>query len=245
MNYAIMLSGGTRTRTGADIPKQYVRVNGHMMITYALMPVLASGHVDKVCIVCADEWCDEIIKDAKSSGLDTGKIMGFTQAGDTRQLSILNGLRYILDMNTTECKDDSRSEDSPDTVIIHDAARPFLTVDMLDRCFKAMNEDAGIDGVMPVLPMKDTVYISEDGENISGLIDRSTLFAGQAPELFRLKPYFEANVRLLPADILKINGASEPAVMAGMKITMISGDEKNTKVTSPGDLEKFIEVMHI
>lgn len=51
-------------------------------MNYALMPILASGHVDKICIVCADEWCDEIIKDAKSSGLDTGKIMGFTQADD-------------------------------------------------------------------------------------------------------------------------------------------------------------------
>ena len=81
-----------------------------------------------------------------------------------------------------------------------------------------------------VLTMKDTVYISDDGENISGLIDRSTLFACQAPELFRLKSYYEANIRLLPDDILKINGASEPAVMAGMKIAMIPGDERNVKV---------------
>lgn len=110
-------------------------------MNYALMPILASGHVDKICIVCADEWCDEIIKDAESSGLDTGKIMGFTQAGDTRQLSILNGLRYILDMNTSECKDDPEPEDSPDTVIIHDEARPFLTEDLLDRCYSALSED--------------------------------------------------------------------------------------------------------
>ncbi|MBQ7586669.1 MAG: hypothetical protein IJT37_01420 [Lachnospiraceae bacterium] len=95
----------------------------------------------KFRILCADEWCDEIIKDAESSGLDTGKIMGFTQASDTRQLSILNGFRYILDMNTSECKDDPESEDSPDTVIIHDAARPFLTEDLLDRCYSALSED--------------------------------------------------------------------------------------------------------
>ena len=240
MNYAIMLSGGTGTRTGADIPKQYARVNGHMMITYALKPILASGHVDKICIVCADEWCDEIIKDAESSGLDAEKIVGFTQAGDTRQLSILNGLRYILHMNTTECKDDSRSEDSPDTVIIHDAARPFLAEDLIDRCYRALSEDGDTEGIMPVLPMKDTVYLSKDGKDISGLIDRSSVFAGQAPELFRLEPYYEANVRLLPADILKINGASEPAVMAGMRIRMIPGDERNAKVTSAKDLEKFI-----
>ena len=230
MNYAILLSGGTGTRTGADIPKQYVRVNGHMMVTYALKPVLDSGHVDKVYVVCADEWREDMIRDVEAAGLDAKKITGFAQPGDTRQLSILNGLKLIME----------EIESKSDTVLIHDAARPFLTADLLDRCYKAINENAGIDGVMPVLPMKDTVYLSEDGKDISGLINRSTVFAGQAPELFCLKSYYEANVRLLPDDILKINGASEPAVMAGMKIAMIPGDERNVKVTSAEDLEKFI-----
>ncbi len=240
MNYAILLSGGTGTRTGADMPKQYVRVNGHMMVTYALKPVLDSGHVDKVYVVCADEWREDMIRDVEAAGLDAKKIAGFAQPGDTRQLSILNGLKLIKEGIAPDHTDGSKSAASTDTVLIHDAARPFLTVDLLDRCYKAINENAGIDGVMPVLPMKDTVYISEDGENISGLIDRSTVFAGQAPELFCLKPYYEANVRLLPDDILKINGASEPAVMAGMKISMIPGDERNVKVTSAEDLEKYI-----
>ena len=239
MNYAIILSGGTGTRTGADMPKQYVRVNGHMMVTYALKSILDSDHVEKVYVVCADEWRDEIIKDVETAGLDVKKITGFAYPGDTRQLSILNGLKFIMEETAPDNSDDSKSAASADTVLIHDAARPFLTMDLLDRCYKTINEDAGIDGVMPVLPMKDTVYLSKDGENISGLIDRSTVFAGQAPELFRLKSYYEANIRLLPDDILKINGTTEPAVMAGMKITIIPGDERNVKVTSAEDLEKY------
>ena len=98
--------------------------------------------------------------------------------------------------------------------------------------------------MMPVLPMKDTVYLSNDGKNISGLIDRSTVFAGQAPELFRLERYYEANVRLLPDEIYKINGASEPAVMAGLKIAMIPGDEKNCKITTAEDLERLLREDH-
>ena len=239
MNYAILLSGGTGTRTGADMPKQYVRVNGYMMVTYALKPILNSDHVDKVFVVCADEWRDDIIKDVKAAGLNVKKIIGFAHPGDTRQLSLVNGLKLIMEEIALDNSDGSKSAASTDTVLIHDAARPFLTTDLLDRCYKAINENAGIDGVMPVLPMKDTVYISEDGDYISGLIDRSTVFAGQAPELFRLEPYYEANVSLLPDDILKINGASEPAVMAGMKIVMIPGDERNVKVTSAEDLERY------
>ena len=90
-----------------------------------------------------------------------------------------------------------------------------------------------------MLPMKDTVYLSDDGKIISSLIDRSTVFAGQAPELFRLEAYYEANIRLFPDAIYKINGASEPAVMAGMKITMIPGDERNCKITTTEDLERL------
>lgn len=243
MNYAVLLSGGTGTRTGSDMPKQYVWVNGHMMVTYALKPMLDSDHVDKVYVVCADEWREDMIKDVEAAGLDVKKITGFALPGETRQLSILNGLKRIMEETASNRVDDVNRRVSPDTVLIHDAARPFLTADLLDRCYKALDTDAGTDGVMPVLPMKDTVYLSEDGKNISGLIDRNTLFAGQAPELFRLESYYEANLKLLPDEIFKINGASEPAVMAGMKITMIPGDEKNTKVTSPGDLKKYIEEM--
>ena len=238
MDYAIVLSGGTGTRTGADMPKQYVRVDGHMMVTHALRSLLCSDRIDRVYIVCADEWRDEITEDVREAGLNAGKIAGFTKPGDTRQLSILNGLSYIIEENRSGNTDVSGTEDSIDTVLIHDAARPFLTVGMIERCYDALEEH---DGVMPVLPMKDTVYLSNDGSNISGLIDRSTVFAGQAPELFRLMPYYEANLKLLPDAILKINGASEPAVMAGMKIAMIPGDEKNIKVTTAEDLESFIE----
>ena len=94
---------------------------------------------------------------------------------------------------------------------------------------------------MPVLPMKDTVYMSSDGKKIDSLIDRSTVYAGQAPEVFVLDKYIQANKLLLPDRILSINGSSEPAVMAGMNIALVNGDENNYKITTKADLERFIE----
>lgn len=99
----------------------------------------------------------------------------------------------------------------------------------------------GHDGAMPVLPMKDTVYLSEDGVSVSELLNRSRLFAGQAPELFDLEKYYTANMALLPDRILSINGSTEPAVMAGMDIAMVAGDEGNYKITTAADLERFKE----
>ena len=99
----------------------------------------------------------------------------------------------------------------------------------------------GHDGVLPVLPMKDTVYLSRDGKCVSSLLNRQEIFAGQAPELFVLGKYYEANEQLLPQKILQVNGSTEPAVLAGMDIAMIPGDEGNYKITTKVDLERFRE----
>lgn len=229
MNCAIVLSGGTGSRTGADMPKQYFRAGGYMMVTHALKPILTSKHIDKVIIICADEWKEEILKDLKDAGIDAAKIAGFTVPGDTRQLSVINGLTYIKE-----------ELGGADTVLVHDGVRPYIKTDLIDRCYEALSEE-GADGVMPVIPMKDTVYLSNDGKGVSGLIDRNTLYAGQAPELFRFEAYLAANTDLLPERIYKINGASEPAVISGMKIKMVPGDEENVKITTAGDLKKFTE----
>ena len=124
-----------------------------------------------------------------------------------------------------------------DYVLIHDAARPLLSAGQISDCIGAVS--GGHDGALPVLPMKDTVYYSEDGVRVSSLLERSRIFAGQAPEIFALGKYYEANQRLLPERILQINGSTEPAIMAGMDIAMIPGDEGNYKITTMADLERF------
>ena len=125
-------------------------------------------------------------------------------------------------------------------VLIHDAARPLLSRELIAGCVRGVSEH---DGVLPVLPMKDTVYFSEDGKIISGLLDRGEIFAGQAPECFNFKKYLAANEALLPDAIMAINGSTEPAVMAGMDVVMIPGDEKNFKITTKEDLERFKEIV--
>ena len=101
------------------------------------------------------------------------------------------------------------------------------------------SDSNGIDGVMPALPMKDTVYVSNDGNVIDGLCDRAKLFAGQAPELFELHKYYNANMSLSQDELYKINGSAEPAYMAGMNIRIIPGDENNYKITTKQDLDRF------
>lgn len=243
---ALLLSGGTGTRMGVETPKQYIEVKGKPIIAYCLRALFFHEGIDAVQIVADLMWRDAILQcvtdlyaaeeigeEAVDGTLFSGnssKLRGFSQPGKTRQLSILNGLEDI-----------KKYAGESDYVLIHDAARPLLSAEQISDCLDAVL--AGHDGALPVLPMKDTVYYSEDGRAVTSLLERSRIFAGQAPEIFALGKYYEANRVLLPEQILKINGSTEPAVMAGMDIAMIPGDEGNFKITTKADLERFREIV--
>lgn len=245
MNIALILSGGAGSRLGSDIPKQYIVVNQKMIISYCLEVFINHTQIDGIWIVADKIWRKKIIDNLSLQNVSTLKIMGFSNPGQTRQLSILNGLLDIknhLTINNDDALDfiDSVSNDSPNdpAVIIHDAARPNLSAAFLSSCIEALKNH---DGVMPSLPMKDTLYLSEDGHTISGLLDRSKVLAGQSPEIYYLEKYLEANLRLLPVKIKSINGSTEPAILSNLDVITIPGDENNYKITTAFDLERFIK----
>lgn len=227
MNIALILSGGTGTRLGSDIPKQYIEVNGKMIISFCIDMFTNHPEIDGIQIVASDEWRDHINSNLLACKISSDKIIGYSAPGQNRQLSILNGLYDIKASIEPSCDP---------IVIIHDAARPNLSADYVSNCLDAIT---GHDGVMPVLPMKDTVYYSETGKTVSSLLNRSKIYCGQAPELYRLAKYIAVNEALLPDKILSINGSTEPAVLAGLDVAMIPGDEFNYKITTKADLEKF------
>lgn len=234
MNTAILLSGGIGSRLHSDVPKQYICINNRMLITYSLITLANSPFINQIIIVAEKEWREPILSDAAVNNVPADKIIGFALPGFNRQASIINGLQEILRQTKDSCITDT------DTIFIHDAARPLLSEKQVSDCFNAL---AGHEGVLPVLPMKDTVYLSHDGKAVSELLDRKQLFAGQAPELFRFKKYYQANMALTPERLAAINGSTEPAVMAGMDIVMIPGDENNFKVTTQQDLGRFRSVV--
>lgn len=223
MNIALILSGGTGNRLGTDIPKQYLKIKGKTIISYCLEVFEECKSISAVQIVADASW-QKLIKESPLT-----KLKGFSAPGKNRQLSIFNGLEDIRSYANKN-----------DIVVIHDAARPLVSKEQIEDVIEAAKMH---DGAVPVLPMKDTVYFSEDGKKITSLLNRSSVVAGQAPESFKLEKYYEANRRLLPEQIMKINGSTEPAVLAGFDIAVVQGDERNFKITTRDDLRRFEEMV--
>ncbi len=262
MNIAIILAGGTGSRIKSDIPKQFIELSGQMMIMHALAPFGESDLVDNIQIVADESWRGKI-EDAIFEGPESAvaeKFLGFSAPGENRQLSIYNAmkdLKILFEVANTNDDSANVSADAKenadcskfmvhnqlgiiDNVIIHDAARPFVTVENIDECLSALESH---DGAMPVLPMKDTVYFSRNGQKVDELLNRSCIYAGQAPEAFRFEKYMAANEELLPDKILLIRGSTEPAIMAGMDVALIPGDQRNFKITNDADLERARQII--
>lgn len=221
MNRTVILAGGAGTRMGGCVPKQFINVNGKPLLQYSLEAVRDCECAGEVWIVAGEPWRGAVERMIKEVGISS-RFRGFCDPGPERQVSVMNALTELMKEETAENS----------YVMVHDGARPLVSGELIRRCFEAA---AGRDGAVPVLPVRDTVYRMEDGR-LSGLLKRDQLVGGQAPEVFRLKPYYDANLALMPDQIMRIRGSAEPAVLAGMDIVVIPADERNIKITTQEDL---------
>lgn len=229
MNIAIILSGGIGSRMGLDTPKQYVLVKREPIINYCLRTFLANKNIHAIVIVVADKWKKFVKENVKK--LRSTKPIYYAQPGETRQYSIFNALIEIKEKNFSY----------DDIVIVHDAARPLCSDDLINRCLEGCRN---ADGVMPVIPIKDTTYFSEDGTHIQSLLNRNYLWAGQAPEAFIFGKYLKAHEDMPREELIKVNGSTEIAYKAGLNCKMIPGDSMNFKITSPEDLSNFKSIIN-
>lgn len=227
MNTAIILAGGVGTRMGLDCPKQFLMVEDKPIISYCFDIFQKHAEIDNLVVVVSEEWHDFVEENAAKYGVD--KIRGYAAAGKTRQHSIYNGLKCIA----ATCPD-------TDIVIVHDAARPLVSDDIISACVRGATE---YDGAMPVISVKDTVYHSKDGKTIDCLLTRSELFAGQAPESFRFQKYYQIHNEVSDEEIGATAGSSEIAYRHGMEIRMVKGSERNLKITTIEDLETFESIL--
>lgn len=227
MNIGLILAGGVGTRMGADRPKQYLLAGGKPIIAYALKIFENHPQIDRLILVADETWRDYINEWIEREHIT--KPLDYAMPGKTRQHSIYNGLKCC-----------SSYAGERDVVIVHDAARPLVSDQIISDCIAGALEKGGS---MPVIPVKDTVYRSVDGNTITNLLTRSEIFAGQAPEGFLFGRYYEIHNSVTDEEIGATAGSSEIAYRHGMEIKLVEGSERNFKITGREDLERFEQIL--
>jgi 2-C-methyl-D-erythritol 4-phosphate cytidylyltransferase len=218
--HAILLAGGSGDRFGAELPKQFVRLAGERIIVRSLRSVAAAG-VGHVVIVAHPDW----VETTRSAIADAGVAVPTTvvAGGRTRNESTLNGLASL-------------DADDDDVIVVHDAVRPLVPVEVVVRAIEPVR--AGLaDGTDTVISSADTLVIV-DGDAVVEIPDRSRYRRGQTPQVFRKAVLAEAYAAAAAAGDLTATDDCSLVLryVPGARIQAVAGDEVNLKITTRIDL---------
>ena len=230
MNFGILLCGGNGVRMGKEfqIPKQYIKVNNRYVFSYCLDVIDNNALVDSIIICAHENWREIITKTVNEIGVK--KKVLFSNPGETRQMSVFNSLKVAKSISFT----------SNDLAVIHDGARPLIDEEILNDCILKSNKH---DGAIATIEVNDTIYQSDNGVFITNIPKRNSLRAGQTPEAFKLKKYFDIHQSCSDEIINSVTGGAEFAANNGMKICFSKGNPRNIKITTKKDLTLFKELV--
>ncbi len=209
----VIVAGGTGTRMGGNLPKQFLEIEGKPILFYTIDAFLAA--IEKPQIIVAlhsdfHDWWDE-----NSSNFPAYKDVAISHGGATRSESVQKALFQL-----------GRAVKK---VAIHDAVRPLISSSLVQACFKSLDDHAAI---VPVVPINDSLRKVEDDSN--KVVDRSSLFAVQTPQCFT-RDQLELAYRKAAGKSYS-DDASLIEEQLGISIYLIEGDPANLKITRPADL---------
>ncbi|MCH8863637.1 MAG: bifunctional 2-C-methyl-D-erythritol 4-phosphate cytidylyltransferase/2-C-methyl-D-erythritol 2,4-cyclodiphosphate synthase [Proteobacteria bacterium] len=209
---AIILAAGRGERAGGDRPKQYRDIGGKPVLRRAAQAFLGHPGIARVQVVFHPG--DQALYDAAMKGLS---LPAPVSGGPSRQASVLAGLRAL-----------NKADNAPDIVLIHDAARAFVSQDIIDRVIDAVID--GDEGAIPALPVSDS--LKRGRAHVEETVERADLWRAQTPQGFPFAAILAAHEA--HADKALTDDAAV-AQAAGMRVRIVEGDERNIKITRPED----------
>jgi 2-C-methyl-D-erythritol 4-phosphate cytidylyltransferase len=213
--WAILVAGGRGERLGLDHPKAFAKLGEDPLLAEPLRRLDDSGWIDAIVVVVPAGWEEPAILLAEELGC--GKVSACVAGGEERADSVRAGLTEV----PTEAI----------AVLVHDAARPLVSDEVIERVLAPLSE--GWDGVVPGLPVSDTLKrVAPDGSVVE-TVARDAVYAVQTPQAF-------------PADVLRRALAGESAATdcagsveaAGGRVKVVPGDPRLLKVTTTEDLAR-------
>ena len=201
------VAGGSGSRFGGEIPKQFIKIDGQEILSFSVYTFLTHPQINEVIIVSHPEWVNHVSKEYPECKVIEG--------GVRRQDSSLNGVRSI--------------SDESENVLIHDAARPFVSKEIITTCLSAL---VNADGSAPVIEVSNSLIQLEEGK--ATYIDRSKIQEVQTPQCFRKE-------LVLHALTAGIEDTDELGIILRLfpksRIGLVPGNQNNFKITTQMDLE--------
>ena len=222
MNKALVIAGGVGNRFGADIPKQFVEVDGKPIILYTLEALQKSCYIDSISVVCVSGW-ESFVKSITEKNHIT-KLEKIVTGGNTRFESIYNG---ILSYHG-EVQDE-------DLLLIHDAVRACIDQETIRDSIATADKYGA---ALTVSPCYDTMFTSEDGQSIDGIYPREQLFKGQTPETIKFGLALNAYIRAKEENLF-IDSPTSLLMKLGIKVGLSKGNQGNIKITTQDDIILF------
>jgi 2-C-methyl-D-erythritol 4-phosphate cytidylyltransferase/2-C-methyl-D-erythritol 2,4-cyclodiphosphate synthase len=214
---AIIVAAGRGLRAGPGGPKQYRMIAGQTVIARALAPFSIHHEVESVQPVChADD------RAAFAAAAGSLKYRQPVPGGASRQASVRAGLEAL-------------AADRPDVVLIHDAARPFVTPALISRAISAVQVTGA---AIPALPVADTIKQVGDRGEVVGTPLRASLRIAQTPQVFHFDKILDAHRRAAQDGLEDFTDDAALAEWAGLTVATFEGDALNIKLTTPEDFAR-------
>ena len=197
-------------------PKQFIKLLGMPALHYTLQVFEESPEVARIYAVGDRQRIEDLVQ---AAGIT--KYAACAEPGKARSLSTRNGLLLC-------------AEDPETIVLVHDGSRCLITPDLIKRVIKAAHGASEPDGVIPGIPVSDTIKVAREG-TVAKTLDRTNLWAIQTPQAFRLG--LLRRLHDSPDDVLR--AATDDASLVewdGGRVEVVAGEKTNIKLTSPEDL---------
>jgi 2-C-methyl-D-erythritol 4-phosphate cytidylyltransferase / 2-C-methyl-D-erythritol 2,4-cyclodiphosphate synthase len=215
---AVIVAAGRGYRAGGDLPKQYRALAGEPVIRPTLAVFL--GHPQIAAVQPVIHPDDAAIFRAATAGLE--RLLPPVAGGATRQASVRAGLEALRAA-------------APDLVLIHDAARPFLSSDLISRAIAAATAHGA---AVPAIAVTDTVKVVDERDTVSETLDRSRLRTVQTPQAFAYEVIVALHDRAVAAGRDDFTDDAALAEWAGRAVNVFAGEADNVKLTSNEDFAR-------
>lgn len=226
MNYVIIIAGGIGSRLGAPVPKQFVKVLGKPIIVYTMEHFQNHPDIDAIVLVCVDGYLDDLKEITEKYGIS--KVLKIVRGGSEYERSIMNGIAGLEGMAKSD-----------DVVMIHWAASPFLTEEIIaDNIRVCKEKDNAISASYSYL-----LYGSNDGDCARKAINRDSFMTLSTPQSFRYRVIVDLYKQVEEKKLFeKLIEHHTNVFMAelGIPLYFSKGSHANIKITTKEDIDLFL-----